>query len=97
MQRCPEFATWARFVDLKTNDSIFSLEHSFRSCWRKKLEQIVWKLILSKIGELDHNGKVILMGDFNLEPATAPIQKIVNSDLKDAFATDLNLGPVGDL
>lgn len=55
------------------------------------------ELILKKIESLTgKNDPVVLMGDFNLEPETAPIQSI-NKVLKDAYSHSLkpSYGPVG--
>lgn len=90
----PRVCTWAKFADLDTNDSLLVLNTHFDHVGEKARANSV-DLILSKIDELNFSGKVILMGDFNLEPETEPIQKIINSELKDAYETGLNLGPVG--
>jgi endonuclease/exonuclease/phosphatase family metal-dependent hydrolase len=90
----PRVCTWAKLVDKQTNDLILVLNTHFDHVGEEARAKSV-DLILSRIEELDHTGKVILMGDFNLEPETKPIQKVINSDLKDAFQAELNLGPVG--
>lgn len=90
----PRVCTWAKLVDKQTNDLILVLNTHFDHVGEEARAKSV-DLILSRIEELDHTGKVILMGDFNLEPETKPIQKVINSDLKDAFDADFNLGPVG--
>ncbi|WP_296621806.1 endonuclease/exonuclease/phosphatase family protein [Marivirga sp.] len=90
----PRVCTWAKLIDQETKDSILILNTHFDHIGKEARANSV-DLILSKIEKLNFTGKVILMGDFNLEPDTAPIQKIINSDLKDAFEADLNLGPVG--
>ncbi|HET8859557.1 endonuclease/exonuclease/phosphatase family protein [Marivirga sp.] len=90
----PRVCTWAKLIDKETSDSVLVLNTHFDHVGEVARAKSV-DLILSKIEELSHAGKVILMGDFNLEPETAPIQKIINSDLKDAFQADLNLGPIG--
>jgi len=90
----PRVCTWARFIDLKSKETILVLNTHFDHVGQEARAKSV-DLIMSKIEDLNHNGKVILMGDFNLEPQTEPIQKVINSDLNDAFETELNLGPVG--
>ncbi|MGM0580310.1 MAG: endonuclease/exonuclease/phosphatase family protein [Bacteroidota bacterium] len=90
----PRVCTWAKLIDQKTKDSILVLNTHFDHIGEKARANSV-DLILSKIEELNHTGEVILMGDFNLEPETEPIQKIINSELKDTFEADLNLGPIG--
>jgi endonuclease/exonuclease/phosphatase family metal-dependent hydrolase len=90
----PRVCTWARFIDLKSKETILVLNTHFDHVGQEARAKSV-DLILSKIEDLNHNGKVILMGDFNLDPQTEPIKKIINSDLNDAYETDLNLGPVG--
>jgi endonuclease/exonuclease/phosphatase family metal-dependent hydrolase len=90
----PRVCTWAKLIDKKSKESILILNTHFDHIGTEARANSV-DLILSKIEEFNHNGKVILMGDFNLEPESAPIQKIINSELNDAFETYLNLGPVG--
>lgn len=90
----PRVCTWAKLVDKQTNDLILVLNTHFDHVGEEARAKSV-DLILTRIEELDHTGKVILVGDFNLEPETKPIQKVINSDLKDAFQAELNLGPVG--
>jgi endonuclease/exonuclease/phosphatase family metal-dependent hydrolase len=90
----PRVCTWARFIDLKSKDTILVLNTHFDHVGQTARANSV-DLILFKIEELNQSGKVILMGDFNLEPETEPIQKIINSELDDAFEAELNLGPVG--
>jgi endonuclease/exonuclease/phosphatase family metal-dependent hydrolase len=90
----PRICTWARLIDLRSKDTILVLNTHFDHVGKTARANSV-DLILSKIEEMNQSGKVILMGDFNLEPETNPIQKIINSNLNDAFEADLNLGPVG--
>jgi endonuclease/exonuclease/phosphatase family metal-dependent hydrolase len=90
----PRVCTWAKLVDKQTNDLILVLNTHFDHVGEEARAKSV-DLILSRIEELDHTGKVFLMGDFNLEPETKPIQKIIDSELKDAFQAELNLGPLG--
>lgn len=90
----PRVCTWAKLTDKDKKDSILVLNTHFDHVGEKARANSV-DLILSKIKALNFTGKVILMGDFNLEPETKPIQKIINSNLKDAFEADLNLGPLG--
>ena len=90
----PRVCTWAKLIDQETNDSLLVLNTHFDHVGEQARANSV-DLVLSKIEVLNFSGKVMLMGDFNLEPDTAPIQKIINSELEDAFEADLNLGPVG--
>ncbi|WP_176223833.1 endonuclease/exonuclease/phosphatase family protein [Marivirga sericea] len=90
----PRVCTWAKLIDQETKELILVLNTHFDHVGSEALSKSV-DLILSKINELEHNGKVILMGDFNLGPESAPIQKIIDSELNDAFEAELNLGPIG--
>lgn len=90
----PRVCTWAKLIDKKSEETILVLNTHFDHVGTEARANSV-DLILSKIDEIDHNGKVILMGDFNLEPQTEPIQKIIKSYLNDAYEAELNLGPVG--
>ncbi len=90
----PRVCTWAKLIDQDTKDLILVLNTHFDHVGSEARAKSV-DLILSKINELEHKGKVILMGDFNLEPESAPIQKIIDSELIDAFEAELNLGPIG--
>lgn len=90
----PRVCTFAKLVDQQTNDLILVLNTHFDHVGEQARTNSV-DLILSRIEDIDHNGKVILMGDFNLEPETKPIQRLIESELQDSFEADLNLGPVG--
>jgi len=90
----PRVCTWAKLIDQDTKELILVLNTHFDHVGSEARAKSV-DLILSKIHELEHNGKVILMGDFNLEPESAPIQIIIDSELNDAFKAELNLGPIG--
>jgi len=90
----PRVCTWAKLIDQDTEELILVLNTHFDHVGEQARANSI-KLILSKIKELNHGENIILMGDFNLTPETAPIQKVITSNLKDAFEADLNLGPVG--
>lgn len=91
----PRICTWARLKDVNTEDVILVLNTHFDHVGKQARANSV-DLILSKIKDLQQDENVILMGDFNLEPDTEPIQKLVNSDLKDAYyEAELKVGPVG--
>lgn len=91
----PRICTWARLKNLKTNDIILVLNTHFDHVGKISKANSV-DLILSKIEDLQQDEKVILMGDFNLEPDTEPIKKITDSNLNDAYyQAEFKLGPKG--
>ncbi|WKV13825.1 endonuclease/exonuclease/phosphatase family protein [Marivirga harenae] len=90
----PRVCTWARLADLESKDTVLFLNTHFDHVGKAARSNSV-DLILSKIQELNQSGKVILMGDFNLESQSEPIKKVLSTQLHDAFETKLNLGPVG--
>lgn len=90
----PRVCSWAKLKDIKTADTLLVLNTHFDHVGKKARAESV-DLILSKIDSMNFSGKIILMGDFNLEPNALPIQHIKKVGFKDAYYADLNLGPQG--
>ncbi|MGJ3234008.1 endonuclease/exonuclease/phosphatase family protein [Marivirga sp.] len=90
----PRVCTWAKLKGKKSGESILFLNTHFDHVGKEARKKSV-DLILTQIEKLKTTNKVVLMGDFNLEPSTIPIQKIFQSTLNDAYEADINLGPVG--
>lgn len=90
----PRICTWVKLYDRESKDTILYLNTHFDHVGVQARQNSV-DVIIKAIEELNHTGKVVLMGDFNLEPDTEPIQKIVQSGFTDSFEAPLKLGPKG--
>ncbi len=53
------------------------------------------ELIMDSIVKKSQNVRVILTGDFNTEPGSAPYNEIIENGLNDSYDSDLKLGPTG--
>lgn len=76
--------TWAHFEDLKTGQKFYHFNTHFDNRGEvARLESA--KLLLTRIKEIAGNEPVIVTGDFNCHPDSAPYQLLTNSDqLRDA-------------
>jgi endonuclease/exonuclease/phosphatase family metal-dependent hydrolase len=90
----PRICSWAKLKNNESEEEILFLNTHFDHVGKEARKNSV-DVILSKIKEMGADNKVILMGDFNLEPDTEPIQKIIDSNLQDSFNSELRLGTVG--
>lgn len=80
----PRVCTWAALKVRKSNDIIFVFNTHFDHIGKTARINSA-KLILKQIKAIAENNPVVLMGDFNTEPQSAPYQQLTQ-DLYDAFS-----------
>lgn len=73
-------ATWAKLYDKKTRDTIFMINTHFDHIGKLAREKSAI-LIKTKIIELAGNLRVILTGDFNIEPTEPPYAILINKEI----------------
>lgn len=94
----PRKCTWGEFKDKKTGKTFFVFNshlHADATFSQSRLESA--KLLLKKSKEIAKNQPVIFTGDFNSDPASAPVQAILNDKtMQDAYQiAKKRTGPVG--
>lgn len=80
----PRICTWVALKARKTNDIIFVFNTHFDHVGKAARLNSA-KLILDQIKTIAENNPVVLLGDFNIEPQSAPYQ-LLTQDLHDAFS-----------
>ncbi len=89
----PRVCTWVKLFDKENKDTVLFLNTHFDHVGVQARINSV-DLMVEVIKEMNHKGKTILMGDFNLEPDKEPIQKVMKAGFTDSFTAPLKLGPV---
>lgn len=74
----PRIATWARFRDRRSEDTLFGLNTHFDHKSEKARAQSA-RLIADTVGVLSEGAPTIVMGDFNAPPSAAPYQILTES------------------
>lgn len=89
----PRICTFGFFEDVKTNTKFWVFNAHFDHLGKEARINSA-KLILKKIRKLTKNkAHIILMGDFNATPESAPIE-VLNTQLNDSYNTaELKFGP----
>jgi endonuclease/exonuclease/phosphatase family metal-dependent hydrolase len=78
--------TWARFQDLGTGATFTLLNaHLDHEGAQARLESA--RLLLARAGTVARGGPVVVTGDLNAEPGSAPLRVLLDGDLVDARAT----------
>ncbi len=90
----PRVCTWVMLYDLQNEDTTLFLNTHFDHVGVQARISSV-DLMIEMIAKMNHKGKTVLMGDFNLEPDKEPIQKMLNAGFTDSFTAPLKLGPTG--
>lgn len=90
----PRVCTWVMLYEKGNNDTILVLNTHFDHVGAQARINSV-DLMVEVIEEMNHQGKTVLMGDFNLEPDKEPIQKVIDAGFTDSFTAPLKLGPQG--
>lgn len=82
----PRIATWARFVHRPTGRALYvynlHLDHESANARQRSAE-----LVLERIAARTHSDPVVVMGDFNAEPASDVLQRFIGGEpgLRDAY------------
>ena len=73
----PRIVTWAKFRDESTNKIFFVFNTHFDHMGQVARRESA-KLLLQKVAAISGNSPAIVMGDFNADPASEPIQVITD-------------------
>lgn len=80
----PRICTWAALKVRKTNDIIFVFNTHFDHVGKTARLNSA-QMVLDQIKSIAENNPVVLLGDFNIEPQSAPY-KLLTQDFNDAFS-----------
>lgn len=90
----PRICTWGRFRHRETSKELLVLNTHFDHVGNVARQKSA-ELLLSKLADLGFTELSVLMGDFNLEPNSVPIE-ILSENLNDTFArTRVRYGEIG--
>ncbi|MCH7409462.1 endonuclease/exonuclease/phosphatase family protein [Belliella sp. DSM 111904] len=91
----PRICTWVHLKEKGTEETYLILNTHFDHVGKVARVESVG-VILEKMKEFDNTDKVIIMGDFNLEPDNEPIKRVVDAGFSDSFhEAKIKIGPVG--
>lgn len=91
----PRVCSWVILED-KLSKELVQVYNAHYDHVGEEARQKSSQVILRKSEEMEMADKVIIMGDFNLEPTAKAIQEFVQAGFKDSFeASERRFGPVG--
>ncbi|MEO1255643.1 MAG: endonuclease/exonuclease/phosphatase family protein, partial [Bacteroidota bacterium] len=80
----PRICTWGKFISADSGNEVYVFNTHFDHVGREARKHAL-NMITQKIEELASFNSAILLGDFNLEPDTEPINTLVDTPMDDTF------------
>ncbi|PTB97689.1 endonuclease [Marivirga lumbricoides] len=90
----PRVCTWVKLLNKEDQDTLLLLNTHFDHVGVQARIKSV-DVMVEVINEMNHHGKTVLMGDFNLEPEKEPVQKVIAAGFTDSYDAPIKLGPKG--